>query len=177
MRKAGRIDTAPVASAARSSSACRKFGLRRVAAEVAERGREFDARGEGGRAVGDRAPEGGQAGGPAGRYGELTADPVGEAVGETPSLLVLLRVAGGREAPKAEPARVTPVEGRGPALPAGGASTAQAARGLGLTGDGVTYRPRWPSARRDAANRTELVVRAYALGVLRPGAWPPAPTE
>ena len=100
-----------------------------------------------------------------------------EAVGETPSLLVMSRVAGEREAPEAEPARVTPVEGRVPALPAGGATTAQAARELGLTGDGLAYHPRRPSARRDAANRTELVARAYALGVLKPGVRPPAPAE
>jgi hypothetical protein len=31
------------------------------------------------------------------------------------------------------------------------------------------------SARWDAANRTELVGRAYALGVLASGVWPPTP--
>ncbi|MGW1873425.1 helix-turn-helix transcriptional regulator [Streptomyces sp. NPDC001975] len=118
-----------------------------------------------------RAPGGGE------RYGELTADPVSEAVGETPSLLVMLRMDGEREAPAAEPVKVTPVEGRVLALLAGGASTAQAARDLGLTKDGVTYHLRRLSARWSAANRTELVARAYALGVLAPGTWPPEPTE
>lgn len=67
--------------------------------------------------------------------------------------------------------------GRVPALPAGGATTERAARDLGLTRDGVTYRLRRLSARRDAANRTELVARAYALGVLGPGVRPTAPAE
>lgn len=116
-----------------------------------------------------------RASGGAERYGELTADPVSEAVGETPSLLVMLRVDGERESARAEPPRVTPVEGRVLALLAGGATTERAARELGLTRDGVTYHLRRLSARWDAANRTELVARAYALGVLRPGVWPPAP--
>ncbi|MFE4964723.1 PAS domain S-box protein [Streptomyces sp. NPDC056660] len=118
-----------------------------------------------------RAPGGAE------RYGELTADPVSEAVGETPSLLVMLRVDGERGTPAAEPAKVTPVEGRVLALLARGAGTAQAARELGLTKDGVTYHLRRLSARWSAANRTELVARAYALGVLTPGAWPPEPAE
>ncbi|MER6566941.1 LuxR C-terminal-related transcriptional regulator, partial [Streptomyces sp. NPDC001093] len=67
----------------------------------------------------------------------------------------------------------TPVEGRVLALLAGGATTAGAARELGLSKDGVTYHLRRLSARWNAANRTELVARAYALGVLRPGVWPP----
>ncbi|MFF4707941.1 PAS domain S-box protein [Streptomyces sp. NPDC001288] len=111
------------------------------------------------------------------RYGELTADPVSEAVGETPSLLVMLRPDGEREAPPAEPSRVSAVEGRVLALLARGASTVQAARDLGLTRDGVTYHLRRLSARWSAANRTELVARAYALGVLAPGVWPPEPAE
>ncbi|MGW4910582.1 PAS domain S-box protein [Streptomyces sp. NPDC004270] len=118
-----------------------------------------------------RAPGGAE------RYGELTADPVSEAVGETPSLLVMLRVDGERGTPAAEPAKVTPVEGRVLALLARGAGTAQAARELGLTKDGVTYHLRRLSARWSAANRTELVARAYTLGVLTPGAWPPEPAE
>ncbi|MFJ9705232.1 PAS domain S-box protein [Streptomyces sp. NPDC101234] len=118
-----------------------------------------------------RAPDGTE------RYGELTADPVSESVGETPALLVMLRVAGDREVSGSEPARVTPVEGRVLALLARGATTAHAARELGLSKDGVTYHLRRLSARWGAANRTELVARAYALGVLTPGVWPPAPAE
>ena len=118
-----------------------------------------------------------QVSGGAERYGELTADPVSDTVEDTPALLVMLRVEGERE-PRAEPpgtaARVTPAEARILALLAGGATTARAARETGLTTDGVTYHLRRLSARWSAANRTELVARAYALGVLAPGVWPPA---
>ncbi|MFF7312709.1 PAS domain S-box protein [Streptomyces sp. NPDC008137] len=120
-----------------------------------------------------RAPGGAE------RYGELTADPVSDTVEETPALLVMLRVDGehedgeheARSAPPAE--RVTPAEARILALLAAGATTARAARETGLTTDGVTYHLRRLSSRWQAANRTELVARAYALGVLAPGVWPP----
>ncbi|WP_420706150.1 MULTISPECIES: helix-turn-helix transcriptional regulator [unclassified Streptomyces] len=117
-----------------------------------------------------RAPDGTE------RHGELTADPVSDTVEDTPALLVMLRVDGEREpgaAPPAERARVTPMEARVLALLASGATTARAARETGLTPDGVTYHLRRLTARWHAANRTELVARAYALGVLRPGVWPP----
>ncbi|WP_198536270.1 helix-turn-helix transcriptional regulator [Streptomyces resistomycificus] len=111
------------------------------------------------------------------RFGELTADPVSDTVEETPALLVMLRVLGEREphAPAEAPARVTSAEARILALLAGGATTARVARETGLTTDGVTYHLRRLSARWDAANRTELVARAYALGVLASGTWPPTP--
>ncbi|MET8245108.1 PAS domain-containing protein [Streptomyces sp. NPDC005202] len=109
------------------------------------------------------------------RYGELMADPVSDTVEDTPALLVMLRVLGEREPLAEEPARVAPMEARILALLAGGATTAQAARKTGLTADGVTYHLRRLSARWGAANRTELVARAYALGVLTPGVWPPTP--
>lgn len=109
------------------------------------------------------------------RFGELTADPVSDSVDETPTLLVMLRMLGERERPAVEPVRVTPVEARILALLAGGATTARAARETGLTSDGVTYHLRRLSARWGAGNRTELVARAYALGVLAPGVWPPTP--
>ncbi|WP_425265086.1 PAS domain S-box protein [Streptomyces regalis] len=116
-----------------------------------------------------------QAPGGAERYGELTADPVSDTVEETPALLVMLRVLGEREAHERRPVSMAPVETRILALLAGGATTAQAARETGLTVDGVNYHLRRLSARWGAANRTELVARAYALGVLAPGVWPPAP--
>ncbi|MGA5319378.1 helix-turn-helix transcriptional regulator [Streptomyces seoulensis] len=108
------------------------------------------------------------------RYGELTADPVSDSTDETPALLVMLRVLGESE-PEAVPgpAPVTPVEGAVLALLAQGATTGRAARELGLSRDGVAYHLRRLSARWHAANRTELVARAYALGVLTPGVWPP----
>ncbi|MFF8996789.1 PAS domain-containing protein [Streptomyces achromogenes] len=114
-----------------------------------------------------RAPGGAE------RYGELTADPVSDSAQETPALLVMLRVLGERPAPGPGPAPTTEVERQVLALLAGGATTARAARELGLSRDGVTYHLRRLSARWGAANRTELVARAYALGVLLPGVWPP----
>jgi PAS domain S-box-containing protein len=115
-----------------------------------------------------RAPGGAE------RYGELSADPVSDSVDETPALLVMLRVRGERVARRdPEPAPVTPAEGRILALLAGGATTDRAARELGLTRDGITYHLRRLSARWSATNRTELVARAYSLGILTPGVWPP----
>ncbi|MFF3908080.1 PAS domain S-box protein [Streptomyces sp. NPDC001848] len=108
------------------------------------------------------------------RQGELTADPVSDSVEATPALLVLVRVLGECRpdgAAAAPPA--SPAEARILALLAGGATTARAARETGLTVDGVTYHLRRLSQRWGAANRTELVARAYALGVLMPGVWPP----
>ncbi|WP_018548606.1 helix-turn-helix transcriptional regulator [Streptomyces sp. LaPpAH-108] len=108
------------------------------------------------------------------RFGELTADPVSDSVDATPALLVMLRVRGERGVRRGpEPARVTETEGRVLALLAGGATTDRAARELGLSRDGVAYHLRRLSARWHAANRTELIARAYALGVLVPGVWPP----
>ncbi|MGW7088413.1 PAS domain-containing protein [Streptomyces sp. NPDC054871] len=108
------------------------------------------------------------------RHGELTAEPVSDTVDETPGLLVLLRVLGEERGPAPAPAEAaTAAEARILALLAGGATTAQAARGTGLTTDGVTYHLRRLTERWGAANRTELVARAYALGVLAPGVWPP----
>ncbi|MFI2759090.1 PAS domain-containing protein [Streptomyces echinatus] len=125
-----------------------------------------------------RAPGGAE------RYGELTADPVSDSVEETPALLVMLRVLTERPAPAPEPVRAgapepvraSAVERQVLVLLAGGATTARAARELGLSGDGLTYHLRRLSARWGAANRTELVARAYACGVLTPGVWPPRAT-
>lgn len=108
------------------------------------------------------------------RLGELTADPVSDTVEDTPALLVMLRVQGERAEPLPDaPAHGAPVEVRILALLAAGATTARAAKETGLSKDGVTYHLRRLSARWGASNRTELVARAYALGVLTPGVWPP----
>ncbi|MEU9286264.1 PAS domain-containing protein [Streptomyces sp. NPDC048275] len=108
------------------------------------------------------------------RHGELTAEPVSDSAEASTALLVMLRVLGacpGTTEPAAPPVGAT--EARILALLAGGATTAQAARETGLTVDGVTYHLRRLSERWGAATRTELVARAYALGVLTPGVWPP----
>ncbi|MFF9118898.1 helix-turn-helix transcriptional regulator [Streptomyces massasporeus] len=110
------------------------------------------------------------------RSGELTADPVSDTVEDTPALLVMLRVDAERAPSPAAPTgqlRVTPMEARVLALLAAGATTLRAARETALTTDGVTYHLRRLSSRWGASNRTELVARAYALGVLRAGVWPP----
>jgi PAS domain S-box-containing protein len=114
-----------------------------------------------------------EAPGGAERFGELTADPVSDTVEDTPALLVMLRVQGERQPLTEAPVRVAPVEARILALLAGGATTAKAAKETGLSADGVNYHLRRLSARWGASNRTELVARAYALGVLTPGVWPP----
>ncbi|WP_353947318.1 PAS domain-containing protein [Streptomyces sp. HUAS MG91] len=110
----------------------------------------------------------------AGRSGELTVDPVSETPNALPDLLVMLRVTG-ESAPRPAPAPVAlhPNEERILALLAAGATTAGAARETGLTTDGVTYHLRRLSQRWGASNRTELIARAYALGILEPGVWPP----
>ncbi|MCX4668949.1 PAS domain S-box protein [Streptomyces sp. NBC_01381] len=109
------------------------------------------------------------------RHGELTAEPVSDTADEVPGLLVLLRVLGEDTAPAAPEttAVATPSEARILALLATGATTERAARETGLTRDGVTYHLRRLTERWGASNRTELVARAYALGVLVPGEWPP----
>lgn len=114
-----------------------------------------------------------EAPGGAERFGKLTADPVSDTVEDTPALLVMLRVQGEREPRADAPVHTAPVEARILALLAGGATTARTAKETGLTTDGVTYHLRRLSARWGASNRTELVARAYALGVLTPGVWPP----
>lgn len=112
------------------------------------------------------------------RRGELMVDPVSERPHAPPDLLVLVRVTG-EDAPDPAPAPASaplhPTEERILALLAAGATTARAARETGLTSDGVTYHLRRLSQRWGAANRTELVARAYASGVLEPGVWPPRP--
>ncbi|MER6160106.1 PAS domain S-box protein [Streptomyces sp. NPDC001868] len=109
------------------------------------------------------------------RHGELTADPISDGPDVTPSLLVLVRVLGDRTPPAEPPPTppASPTEARILALLAGGATTARTARETGLTVDGVNYHLRRLSARWAATGRTELVARAYASGVLRPGVWPP----
>ncbi|WP_217195894.1 helix-turn-helix transcriptional regulator [Streptomyces buecherae] len=107
------------------------------------------------------------------REGELSIDPVGDAAPNRPALLVLLRV--GDECPaRPEGAEVSPVEERVLALAASGATTAAMGKALGLTVDGVNYHLTRLSRRWRVPNRTALVARAYVLGVLTPGVWPPA---
>ncbi|MEU8827534.1 PAS domain-containing protein [Streptomyces sp. NPDC048636] len=119
------------------------------------------------------------------RYGELTADTVSDTPEAPLWLLVLLRVLGTHDTPDEPPRprteQVTAMERAILALAAGGATTAQIARAVGLTTDGVSYHLSQLSRRWGVANRTALVARAYVLGVLDTGVWPPTaespPTE
>lgn len=119
------------------------------------------------------------AAGGAERHGELTVDLVGDRPGTRPDLLLVLRVLpepaeppGGRPGTAGQ---VSAIEARILALAAGGSTTAQIARAVGLTADGVKYHLGRLSRRWGAANRTALVAYAYVHGVLAPGTWPPAP--
>ncbi|MFE4059706.1 PAS domain-containing protein [Streptomyces sp. NPDC059096] len=123
------------------------------------------------------------AAGGAERYGELTIDLLGGPKSE-PVLLLALRVRG--ERPAAPPATgaadaraggTSTAEARILALVAGGSTTAQIARTVGLTVDGVNYHLGRLSRRWGVGNRAALVAHAYVTGVLAPGTWPPAPAE
>ncbi|MEV5239604.1 PAS domain-containing protein [Streptomyces cinnamoneus] len=111
-------------------------------------------------------------GGP-GREGELLVDTVGEPTRTYPMLLAVLRVRERAEAPPV--VEVGEVEGRILALAASGATTAAIGKAVGLTVDGVNYHLSRLSRRWRVSNRTALVAKAYVLGVLEPGRWPPAP--
>ncbi|MFI9201486.1 PAS domain-containing protein [Streptomyces sp. NPDC053048] len=106
------------------------------------------------------------------REGELLVDPVGDASLAYPMLLAVLRVRA--EVPAAGPvAEVSEVEGRILALAATGATTAAIGKAVGLTVDGVNYHLSRLTRRWRVPNRTALVAKAYVLGVLAPGQWPP----
>ncbi|WP_030023341.1 PAS domain-containing protein [Streptomyces monomycini] len=110
------------------------------------------------------------------REGELTVDPVGDPSEDLPALLALLRVH--EDAPPAPGREVaSPVETRILALAAAGATTASIGGHLGLTVDGVNYHLTRLSRRWRVQGRTALVAKAYVLGVLAQGVWPPAPAE
>ncbi|MEU9044744.1 MULTISPECIES: LuxR C-terminal-related transcriptional regulator [unclassified Kitasatospora] len=111
------------------------------------------------------------------RHGEMTVDLVGDTPEQTPNLLLSLRtVEAPREVPPPGPqVEVSPVEARILAAAARGATTAQIAREIGLTADGVNYHLARLSRRWRVPNRTALVARAYATGVLAADTWPPEP--
>ncbi|MEV4442324.1 PAS domain-containing protein [Streptomyces sp. NPDC049577] len=109
------------------------------------------------------------------RQGELLVDPVGEPSRTYPMLLAVLRP---RERAAAPPVvEVGEVEGRILALAAGGATTAAIGKAVGLTVDGVNYHLARLTRRWRVPNRTALVAKAYVLGVLTPGQWPPEPAR
>ncbi|MFD8756457.1 LuxR C-terminal-related transcriptional regulator [Kitasatospora sp. NPDC059577] len=113
------------------------------------------------------------------RHGEMTVDLVSDTPEQTPNLLLSLRtVEALREVPEPGPrTEVSPVEVRILAAAARGATTAQIAREIGITPDGVNYHLARLSRRWRVPNRTALVAHAYATGVLAAGSWPPAPPK
>ncbi|MBD0673230.1 helix-turn-helix transcriptional regulator [Streptomyces sp. CBMA156] len=112
------------------------------------------------------------------RHGEMTVDLVGDTPEQTPNLLISLRAAEpASEATPGPRTEVSPVEARILAAAARGDTTAQIAREIGVTTDGVNYHLARLSRRWRVPNRTALVARAYATGVLVAGTWPPQPAR
>ncbi|MFI2608413.1 helix-turn-helix transcriptional regulator [Kitasatospora sp. NPDC018619] len=111
------------------------------------------------------------------RHGVMTVELVGDTPDQTPWLLLSLRAADpAHEAPPPGPrVEVSPVEARILAAAARGDTTAQIAREIGVTADGVNYHLARLTRRWRVPNRTALVARAYATGVLAPDSWPPRP--
>lgn len=112
------------------------------------------------------------------REGEFTIDPIMALPNPEPVLLAMLYVRDERPGPP--PARqgtVSEAQARILALAASGATTAAIGKALGLTVDGVNYHLTRLSQRWRVRGRTALVAKAYALGVLAPGHWPPVPAE
>ncbi len=108
----------------------------------------------------------------------MTVDLVSDTPEQTPNLLLSLRAVEplGEAPPPGPRAEVSPVEARILAAAARGATTAQIAREIGLTPDGVNYHLARLSRRWRVPNRTALVARAYATGVLAADTWPPEPS-
>ncbi|MFD3451135.1 LuxR C-terminal-related transcriptional regulator [Streptomyces sp. NPDC058691] len=112
------------------------------------------------------------------RTGRLTVEAVSDEVISPTPLLAFLHVdpvAQGREPIAAH--ALSPRESRILALVASGATSALIARSVGLTADGVNYHLARMSRVLHVPNRTALVAKAYALGLLRPACWPPASQE
>ncbi|MFG2848299.1 helix-turn-helix transcriptional regulator [Kitasatospora sp. NPDC048296] len=101
---------------------------------------------------------------------------------EQPNLLLSLRTRAEPPAPASAPpsaprAEVCPTEARILAAAARGDTTARIGREIGLTTDGVNYHLARLSRRWHVPNRTALVGRAYAFGVLVVDVWPPEPAR
>ncbi|GGY17369.1 PAS domain-containing protein [Streptomyces xanthochromogenes] len=112
------------------------------------------------------------------RAGEFTIDPIRTVSEPVPVLLALLYVHDERPEPPPSPrGTVSVAQARILALAASGATTATIGKALGLTVDGVNYHLARLSQRWRVQGRTALVAKAYALGVLAPGHWPPEPAD
>ncbi|MFI6151574.1 LuxR C-terminal-related transcriptional regulator [Kitasatospora sp. NPDC051170] len=116
------------------------------------------------------------------RHGEMNVALVSDTPEEQPNLLLSLRThPDPRTPPPAPPpaprAEVSPTEARILAAAARGATTARIAKEIGLTTDGVNYHLTRLTRRWHVPNRTALVARAYAYGVLAADTWPPEPAH
>ncbi|MGW2484085.1 PAS domain-containing protein [Streptomyces sp. NPDC001571] len=112
------------------------------------------------------------------RTGEFTIDPIRTVSEPVPVLLALLYVHDERPEPQPPPSgTVNATQARILALAASGATTATIGKALGLTVDGVNYHLARLARRWRVQGRTALVAKAYALGVLAAGRWPPEPVE
>ncbi|MFF3564885.1 LuxR C-terminal-related transcriptional regulator [Streptomyces sp. NPDC002574] len=110
--------------------------------------------------------------------GRLTVEAVGDEVVSPALLLAFLHVDPVPRGEEPMPALTpTPQEARILALVASGATSALIARSVGLTADGVNYHLTRLCRVLRVPNRTALVAKAYALGLLRPACWPPASQE
>jgi DNA-binding CsgD family transcriptional regulator len=76
-----------------------------------------------------------------------------------------------------EPLGFTSREGEILALLAAGLSTDEVGRELHISAHTVTHHIGKMLNRLEASNRTELVARGYALGILHPRDWPPRAGE
>jgi DNA-binding CsgD family transcriptional regulator len=112
---------------------------------------------------------------------ELTGIAVTNDAGRVDSLVVLLELE-----PAADAAAPCPADARKPLTRmeahvlegvAAGMSTVQLASKLFLSRGGVEYHVSALMRKLDAANRSELVSRAYSTGLLRQGDWPPKVIE
>ncbi|MFJ9692206.1 LuxR C-terminal-related transcriptional regulator [Kitasatospora sp. NPDC101183] len=117
------------------------------------------------------------------RQGEMNVALVSDTAEERPNLLLSLRTYATLPAPPppaappAPCAAVSPTEARILAAAARGATTARIGKEIGLTTDGVNYHLARLSRRWHVPNRTALVARAYAYGVLAADVWPPEPAH
>lgn len=108
--------------------------------------------------------------------GELTAIAVGDNAGRPNLMLVVFapyRAVSGPSASAGREPLLTDVDARILEGVAAGASTVQLASQLYLSRQGVEYHVSVMLRRLDVPNRPALVSRAYALGILGLGTWPP----
>lgn len=112
------------------------------------------------------------------RTGQLTVEAVSDEVISPTLLMAFLHVDPLVPGEEPIPAHtLSPQEARILASVASGATSAVIARSVGLTADGVNYHLSRLCRMLDVPNRTALVAKAYALGLLHTASWPPEPRD